>query len=161
ARAHVVLVCCDKPDAGVIDRAWKLNTPCYLFGAAELKSGTLLKELKEQGITLVVLAGFMRLLPAELIHAFPDRIVNIHPSLLPKFGGKGMYGHHVHEAVIASHEKESGITIHLVNEHYDEGRVLFQAKCEVFADDTPEVLAARIHALEHAHYPAVVESLVQ
>jgi phosphoribosylglycinamide formyltransferase-1 len=102
----------------------------------------------------------MRLIPAELVKAFPQRIVNIHPALLPKYGGKGMYGHRVHEAVLAAKETESGITIHYVNERYDEGEHLFQAKCPVLPNDTPDTLAARIHALEHVHYPQVVENLV-
>lgn len=158
--AQVVLVGCDKPAAGVVQRAWDLGVPCYLFGGAELKNGEVLRELQGQEVSLVVLAGFLRLIPAELIAAFPDRIVNIHPSLLPKYGGKGMYGDRVHAAVIAAGEKESGITIHLVNEQYDEGEVLFQAKCPVEANDTPSSLAARVHELEHEHYPKVVEKLV-
>lgn len=157
--ACVVLVGCDKPAAGVVERAWNAAVPCYLFNGTQLNDGTLLRELQGQGIDLLVLAGFMRLLPPELVRAFPDRIVNIHPSLLPKYGGKGMYGGHVHAAVIAAGEKESGITIHLVNERYDDGRVLFQAKCAIGANDTPETLAAKIHELEHAHYPRVVDDL--
>jgi len=160
AMAQVVLVGCDQPQAGVLQRAWDLLVPSYLFSGKELRDGTLLRELQQQRIDLIVLAGFMRLIPAELVRAFTDRIVNIHPALLPKFGGKGMYGHHVHEAVVAAKETESGITIHLVNERYDEGRILFQAKCPVLADDTPDSLAERIHALEHAHYPQVVEKLI-
>lgn len=158
--AEVVLIGCDQPGAGVLQRAWDLNVPCYLFSGAQLRNGTVLRELQGQRIDLVVLAGFMRLIPADMVRAFPDRIVNIHPALLPKYGGKGMYGHHVHEAVIAAKERESGITIHLVNERYDEGEHLFQASCTVHPDDTPESLAARIHALEHAHYPQVVASLI-
>jgi phosphoribosylglycinamide formyltransferase-1 len=105
-------------------------------------------------------AGFLRLVPADVVRAFPDRIINIHPALLPKYGGRGMYGDHVHRAVIAAGERESGITIHRVNERYDEGAVLFQASCPVQANDTPADLATRIHALEHAHYPRVVEELL-
>lgn len=161
AAARVALVGCDRPGAGVIQRAWDLGVPCYLFGVAELRNGDLLRELQGQRITLIVLAGFLRLLPEELIAAFPGRIVNIHPSLLPRFGGKGMYGDRVHAAVIAAGEPESGITIHLVNEHYDEGEVLFQRKCPVLLGDTPESLAKRIHELEHAHYPAVVEEVLK
>ncbi len=159
-QAQVVLVCCDQPKAGVIQRAWDLGVPCYLFGSAELKNGSLLKELRGQGITLMVLAGFMRLIPTDMIAAYRDRIVNIHPSLLPKFGGKGMYGDHVHAAVIAAGETESGITIHLVNEQYDEGRKLFQAKCEVLPGDTTTSLTERIHRLEHEHYARVVETMI-
>lgn len=158
--ARVVVVGCDKREAGVLERAWDLHVPCYLFGSRELGDGTLLRELQGQHIDLVVLAGFMRLIPADLVSAFSDRIVNIHPSLLPRFGGQGMYGHRVHEAVISSGEKESGITIHMVNERYDEGRVLFQATCPVLPDDTPASLAERIHVLEHEHYPRAVESLI-
>ncbi|MBK9287436.1 MAG: phosphoribosylglycinamide formyltransferase [Flavobacteriales bacterium] len=158
--ARVVLVGCDQPEAGVLQRAWDLGVPSYLFNGAELKDGTVQKELQGQHIDLAVLAGFMRLIPASLVKAFPQRIVNIHPALLPKYGGKGMYGHHVHEAVVVAKEKESGITIHYVNERYDEGEHLFQATCPVLPEDTPETLAARIHELEHAHFPVVIEQLV-
>jgi phosphoribosylglycinamide formyltransferase-1 len=158
--ATVALIGCDQPRAGVLQRAWDLGVPSYLFNNAQLKSGALLRELQGQVIDLVVLAGFLRLVPAEMIKAFPDRIINIHPALLPKYGGKGMYGQRVHEAVIASGETESGITIHLVNERYDEGRTLFQASCPVRSSDTADDLAQRIHALEHEHYPHIVEKLV-
>lgn len=159
--AEVVVVGCDQPAAGVLQRAWDLGVPSYLFTGGELRSGTVQRELLALHVDLVVLAGFLRLIPAEMVRAFPDRIVNIHPALLPRYGGKGMYGHHVHQAVIAAGEQESGITIHRVNEHYDEGAILFQAKCPVLPDDTPATLAARIHALEHAHYPTVVEDLLR
>jgi phosphoribosylglycinamide formyltransferase-1 len=106
---------------------------------------------------LLVLAGFLKLIPEALIAAFPDRIINLHPSLLPKYGGKGMYGMHVHKAVLDADEVESGITIHVVNEHYDEGAILFQARCEVLQGDTAETLAERIHLLEHMHLPPEVE----
>lgn len=129
--------------------------------ALQNRDGTLQHELASAGINLLLLAGFMRLLPPELVRAWPGRILNIHPSLLPKYGGKGMYGHRVHQAVLAAGEKESGITIHLVNERYDEGKVLFQAKCPVLPGDDAEALAARIHGLEHAHYPVVVENYLK
>ena len=158
--AEIALVACDQPHAGVVQHAWDRGVPCYLFGAVELRDGTLQRELEGARIDLLVLAGFMRLLPAALVQAWPDHILNIHPSLLPKYGGKGMYGEHVHQAVLAAGEKESGITIHLVNERYDEGQVLFQAKCPVMPEDDADALAARIHALEHAHYPAVVKGVV-
>lgn len=160
-RAEVVLVGCDKPAAGVVQRAWDHNVPCYLFNGAQLKDGTVLRELQGQRIDLIVLAGFMRLIPIEMVRAFRQRIINIHPALLPKFGGKGMYGHHVHEAVIAAQETESGITIHYVNERYDEGEHIAQFRCPVLPDDTPDSLAERIHGLEHAHYPGVVESALR
>jgi phosphoribosylglycinamide formyltransferase 1 len=158
--AEVVLVGCDNAHAGVIQRAWDLLVPLYLFSGAQLKEGVVERELIAQRIDLVVLAGFLRLIPAALVRAFAGRIVNVHPALLPKFGGKGMHGTHVHEAVIAAKETESGITIHHVNERYDEGEHIAQFRCPVLPDDTSASLAQRIHALEHAHYPRVVESLV-
>ena len=158
--AEVALVCSDKHRAGVVQRAWDMGVPSYLFNGAELSDGTFLRELDDFRIDLVVLAGFMRLIPTEMVRAFRDRIINIHPALLPKYGGKGMFGEHVHRAVLAAGEKESGITIHLVNERYDEGQVLFQAACPVLPGDDADALAARIHALEHAHYPVVVEGVV-
>lgn len=158
---EVVLVGCDQPRAGVVQRAWDLGVPCYLFNGKELRDGMVQHELQGAGIDLVVLAGFMRLVPVPMVQAWPDRILNIHPSLLPRHGGKGMYGHHVHEAVLAGGDKESGITIHLVNERYDEGRVLFQARCPVLPDDMPDTLAGRVHGLEHAHYPQVVEEYIR
>jgi phosphoribosylglycinamide formyltransferase-1 len=116
--------------------------------------------LKEKHVTHIVLAGFMWLIPQNLVQAYPNKIVNIHPALLPKFGGKGMYGMHVHEAVKAAGETETGITIHLVNEKYDEGKILFQASCLVSPTDSPEEIANKVHQLEHAHYPQVIEQWV-
>lgn len=158
--AQVVLIGCDDPNAAVIQRAWDLGVPLYLFNREQLRSGEVLGELQGQRVDLVVLAGFLRLLPVDFVHAFAGRIVNIHPALLPKYGGRGMYGARVHDAVLAAGDKESGITIHLVNERYDEGEHLLQVKCAVLPEDTPSTLAARIHALEHEHYPQVVEDLV-
>ena len=154
---EVALVACDKPHAGVVDRAWAAGIPCYLFNGEGLTGGAVQRELEGMAIDLVVLAGFLRLLPATFVRAWPDAIVNIHPSLLPRHGGKGMYGSRVHEAVIAAGESESGITIHMVNEHYDEGRILRQVKCPVLPGDDANALAARVHALEHLHFPVVVE----
>ncbi len=158
--AEVVLIGCDQPNAGVLQRAWDLGIPSYIFNGAHLRDGTVLRELQGLQVDLIVLAGFLRLIPSAMVQAFPGRIVNIHPALLPKYGGKGMYGQHVHEAVIEAGERESGITIHLVNEHYDEGEHLFQARCPVLPEDTPETLAQRIHTLEHAHFPMVVDELI-
>lgn len=158
--AEVALVACDRPWAGVLQRSWELGVPSYLFNAAQLKDGTVLHELEMLRIDLIVLAGFLRLIPKEMIDAYPERIVNIHPALLPEFGGKGMHGAHVHEAVLRSGATETGITIHLVNERYDEGEHLFQARCPVLPTDDAKALAARVLALEHAHYPRVVEELV-
>ena len=161
ALAEIALIGCDKPEAGVVERAWRMGVPTYLFDGAALRQGELQGELERAGIGLVVLAGFLRLIPVAMVQAWPDRIINIHPSLLPRHGGKGMYGHRVHEAVLAAGDQESGITIHLVNERYDEGRTLFQARCPVLPGDTPDSLAQRIHGLEHAHYPAVVEQYLR
>ncbi len=157
AVAQVVLVAGDRPEAGVFARAWELGVPAYRFTVGQMRDGTLLRELQALGVGLVVLAGFLRLLPEELLRAFPDRVLNIHPALLPRHGGKGMWGHHVHAAVLAAGDTESGITVHRVNERYDEGEVLFQARCPVLPADTPDTLALRVLALEHAHYPAIVE----
>ncbi|TXI77122.1 MAG: phosphoribosylglycinamide formyltransferase [Flavobacteriales bacterium] len=159
--AQVVLIGCDQPSAGVVQRAWDLGVPLYLFNGTQLRSGDVLRELQGQRVDLVVLAGFLRLIPATLIAAYPRRIINLHPSLLPNYGGKGMYGHHVHEAVLAAGETESGITIHYVNERFDEGEHIARFACPVLADDTPESLAARIHELEHTHLPQVVEAVVK
>jgi hypothetical protein len=115
--------------------------------------------MRSEGISLIVLAGFLAYIPETIVKTYEGRIINIHPSLLPKYGGKGMWGHHVHEAVLAAHETVSGITIHHVTENLDEGSIIFQAQCEVLPDDTPDSLAARIHQLEHAHYPRVVEQI--
>ncbi len=160
ASASVGLIGCDQPRAGIIQRAWDLGVPLYLFNGAQLRSGEVLRELQGQRIDLIVLAGFLRLIPTDFVKAYPQRIINIHPALLPKYGGKGMYGHHVHEAVISAKEMESGITIHYVNERFDEGEHIAQFKCPVLPGDTPETLAVRIHALEHEHYPLVIEGLL-
>ena len=116
--------------------------------------------LLSENIDLIVLAGFMWLIPSSLVKAFPDKIINIHPALLPKYGGKGMYGSYVHEAVIAAQEQESGITIHFVNEKYDEGNIIFQKKCAIDPNETADSLATKIHKLEHISYPQVIENLL-
>lgn len=159
ARLEVVLVVCNKPGAGVINIAAEYGVPVLMIEKETFFRGNAyLDELRlRHQIDLIVLAGFLWKVPSALVEAYPGRIVNIHPALLPKYGGKGMYGHHVHAAVIAAGESESGITIHLVNERYDEGKILFQANCTVEASDTPDILAQKVHALEHAHYPRVVE----
>ncbi|MFZ9387443.1 MAG: phosphoribosylglycinamide formyltransferase [Chitinophagaceae bacterium] len=159
---RVALVVCNKPGAGVVDIAKREGVPALLIEKEQFFRGNAyVDEIREAGIDLIVLAGFLWKVPPALIRAFPDRIINIHPALLPKFGGKGMYGRHVHEAVIANHEKESGISIHVVDELYDHGRILFQARCPVLDSDTPESLAERIHQLEHKHYPAVIGDLLR
>lgn len=159
--AEVRLILSNKPNAFVLERARKLNLPTQVFDKKDFyDSNKVLNTLAEHKIDWVVLAGFLWLVPNSLIRAFPNKIINIHPALLPKFGGKGMYGDKVHQAVIEAGEPVSGITIHLVNEHYDEGRVLFQASCPVVAGDTPQSLAAKVHQLEYTYYPQVIQDQV-
>lgn len=159
-RHNVSLVVCDNPCAGVIARAQRANVPTYLCHRSALASNELAETLRAHGVDYIVLAGFLGLIPPELIAKYPGAIVNLHPALLPKYGGKGMYGHHVHEAVIAASEIQSGITIHHVNAQYDEGSIIAQFTCPVHPDDSPEALAERIHALEHQHLGEVVEQLI-
>jgi phosphoribosylglycinamide formyltransferase 1 len=150
----------NKKEAFVHERAKKINIPSLTFSREEFLTGEkILNYLLENKIEAIVLAGFLLKVPTALINAFPNKIINIHPALLPKFGGKGMYGHHVHEAVAAAGEKESGITIHYVNTHYDEGNIIFQAKCPVLPTDTPDMIAEKVHALEYEHYPKIIAEL--
>lgn len=161
-RVKVALVVCNKPDAGVVNIAAHHQVPVLLIEKELFFRGdAYVAALKQREIGFIVLAGFLWKVPAALIQAYPNRIINIHPALLPKYGGKGMYGRHVHEAVIAAGEKESGITIHYVNEHFDEGAPIFQATCIVEPGDTPESLAQKVHVLEHRHFPRVVEEVVR
>jgi len=159
--AEVSLILTNNPEAGVIQRARRLHIPAVVFSKKMLyESERVVALLLNQQVDLVVLAGFMMLVPENLIRAFPQRIVNIHPALLPQYGGKGMYGHFVHEAVVAAGEAQSGITIHYVNEVYDEGEIIFQATCALLPTDTPDDVARKVQALEHEHYPRVVGQLV-
>jgi len=159
--AQVDLLLCNKPDAGALVRAEKHDVQTHIFNREQFyQSEEVLDLLVERKIDLLVLAGFLWLVPSYLLAAFPGRVVNIHPALLPKYGGKGMYGSKVHEAVIAAGEKESGITIHLVNERYDEGDILFQAKCSLEPGDTADTLATKIHELEYRHFPGVIQDLI-
>lgn len=156
------LVLSNKPDAYVLQRAEKLQIPYTVFNREDFyKSGKVLDVLRDHQIDFIILAGFLWLIPQNILDAYPNKIINIHPALLPKYGGKGMYGDIVHQTVIANHEKESGISIHYVNEKYDEGLIIFQAKCKVEENDTPETLAKKIHALEYEHFPRVIEEVVQ
>ena len=155
----VAKVYSNNADAYVHERAKKFNVPSVVFNKQELRSDEFLNNLIEEGFDLIILAGFMWLVPAQIVSTFENRILNIHPALLPSYGGKGMYGHFVHEAVLENKEKESGITIHYVNEEYDEGDIIFQARCPVKESDTPDSLASRIHKLEHQHYPEVIENI--
>ena len=158
--ADIALIVCNKPDAGVLKIAEKENIPALTIERNKFYADGYLGELKKYQIDLIVLAGFMWKVPVEIIQSYQNRIINIHPALLPKYGGKNMYGNFVHEAVIKAGEKESGITIHYVDEIYDHGKIIFQAKCSVTSVDTPETLAEKIHALEHQHYPVVVEKII-
>ena len=157
----VSMILSNKKDAYVLVRAEQFNIPSVVFDRQTFnESDEILRILEKNEIDFIVLAGFLWLIPVYLIKAFQGRIINIHPALLPKYGGKGMYGVHVHQAVLDSGDRESGISIHYVNEAYDEGAIIFQARCEVLPDDTPESLAQRIHQLEYKHYPEVIERLV-
>ncbi|MEO7310244.1 MAG: phosphoribosylglycinamide formyltransferase [Chitinophagaceae bacterium] len=159
---RVALIVSNKPGAGVLTIAEKQNLPSLIIDKEQFFRGdAYTAELAAAGIDFIVLAGFLWKVPSALIKAYPNKIVNIHPALLPKYGGKGMYGHFVHEAVVSAGEKESGITIHYVDEQYDHGHTIFQATCPVLPGDTGEMLAKRVLALEHAHYPAVVEECLE
>jgi phosphoribosylglycinamide formyltransferase-1 len=156
------LIVCNNPDAGVLNIASAAGIPVLLIEKEQFFRGdAYLPELQKSRIDFIVLAGFLWKIPSRLIQAYPQRIINIHPALLPKYGGKGMYGRHVHEAVIAAGEKESGITIHFVDELYDHGRPIYQAKVTVDPDDTPETLAKKIQYLEHNHFPRMIEETVK
>lgn len=158
--ARVALIVCNKADAGVLPIARRENIPSLLLSRAELEHPELPEKLMAYNPGLLVLAGFLLKIPGTLIDAFPNRIINIHPALLPGYGGKGMYGKYVHEAVLAAGDRESGISIHYVNAQYDEGGILLQARCPVQTADTHESLAARIHHLEHFYYPRALEFLL-
>lgn len=144
----------------MLQRAALRDIPVYLFDKIQLREGAVLRRLLDERIDWIVLAGFLWLVPGDILRAFPGRVVNLHPALLPAYGGKGMYGAAVHRAVLKDGISETGITIHLVDEEYDRGRIVFQAHCPVLPDDTVESLQERIHTLEHVHLPAVVERLV-
>lgn len=153
---------CNVPDAFVLERAKKYGIPTTVFDRQAFRNPEkILQQLKEEHTDFIVLAGFLWLIPDFIIAAYPNRIVNIHPALLPSYGGKGMYGHHVHEAVIAAQEQESGITIHFVNEHYDSGSIIFQAKCPITPEDTPDTLAEKVHELEYKYFPQVIEGTIE
>ncbi len=158
---RVSLVLCNKPGAGVLGIADANAIPSVFLDKEQFFRGDgYVPFLKEKKIDLIVLAGFLWKIPDSLIEAFPGRIINIHPALLPKYGGKGMYGHHVHQAVIDNKEKESGISIHYVDGHYDNGDIIFQATCPVLQEDNADTLAKRVQALEHEHFPRVIEQLI-
>lgn len=158
---EVALVVTNRSDAGVIERAGRLGVPVRVISKEELNDREMMAVLlSEYDIELVVLAGFLLMVPRFLIERYRDRMVNIHPSLLPKFGGKGMYGRRVHEAVVAAGERETGMTVHIVTEQYDDGRILFQASVPVSPSDTPRDVDRKVRALELAHFPGVIERLL-
>ena len=158
---NVKLVLADRETAFVLERARRLNVPFACLDKAAWVDGTaVLSLLEDKGIDFIVLAGFLARVPDCILHAYPNKIINIHPALLPKFGGKGMYGDRVHEAVVMAGESESGITIHYIDEHYDEGSIIFQAKCSVLPGDTPAEVAKKVHALEYEWFPRIIEQTV-
>lgn len=160
-KINVALIVCNKAKAGVLNIAQTEEIDSLLIDKKIISDLSFLEILKDYKTDLIVLAGYLWKIPDYLIQAYENKIVNIHPSLLPKYGGKGMYGAHVHKAVIENKETESGITIHLVNEEYDKGEILLQAKVEVTDEDTPDSLARKIHKLEHAHFAKTIENLLR
>jgi len=161
SQIKIALIVCNKPGAGVLTIAQNEKIPSLLIEKEQFFRGNAyVEELKQHNVDFIVLAGFLWKVPVQLVKAFPQRIINIHPALLPNYGGKGMYGRFVHEAVIAAKETESGISIHFVDELYDHGQLIFQARCTIEADDTPDSLAQKIHTLEHEHYPLIVEKVI-
>jgi phosphoribosylglycinamide formyltransferase-1 len=158
----VSLLMSNNKNAYALERAKAFNIPTSTFDKQTFcNSDLVIDELKANNISWVILAGFLWLIPNNLVKAFPHKIINIHPALLPKYGGKGMYGHFVHEAVVAAKESESGISIHYVDENYDEGKIIFQAKCSIHPEDSPEVVAKKVLTLEHEHFPVVIENLIK
>jgi len=160
--AEVSLVLSNKKDAYVLERAKKFGIEHVVFNRGDLYDNErIIKLLSGKEIDFIILAGFLWLMPKDIISHYENRIVNIHPALIPKYCGKGMYGMKVHEAVVQNREKETGITIHYVNEFYDEGSIIFQAKCDVSPSDTPDDVANKVHALEHKHFPLVINQLIK
>ncbi len=158
--AEVTKVLSNNEHAAVFEKCKKLKTPCTLFNKNEFYSSKIILNILKKEADYIVLAGFLWKIPQNIIDSFPNKILNIHPALLPKYGGKGMYGMHIHRAVKKQKETETGITIHKVNENYDEGTILFQAKTELSVNDTPETIANKIHILEQNHFPKVIENVI-
>jgi len=159
--AKVAAVFSNNPNAFVLERAKNHGISTVVFTNEELKSGTILQMLQELKPDLIVLAGFLLQFPENIIKQFPNKIINIHPALLPKYGGKGMYGMHVHKAVLENKETETGITIHYVNENYDEGKMIFQQNTVIDNCTSAEAIAAKIHELEQLHFPKVIENMIK
>ena len=159
---EVVLICTNKRDALIITRAKKLNIPVYIFTKYELNNFVdLHKKLLSFGVDVIILAGFLLKIPPIMVDSYPNRIINIHPSLLPKYGGKGMYGNNIHKAVIANKETESGISIHFVNKNYDEGEIILQEKCTISNNESIETLTQKIHKLEYNYFPNAIEKTIK
>jgi phosphoribosylglycinamide formyltransferase-1 len=155
---HII---CNNSKAGVIECAQRLNIDCFVFSKKDFSEGNaVLNKIIERKTNYIILSGFLQMVPTNIINKFPNAIINIHPALLPDFGGKGMYGNHVHEAVINAKKNESGITIHLVDEIYDHGKIIFQKKCKINKNETPESLAKKIHKLEYKYFPKVIENFI-
>jgi phosphoribosylglycinamide formyltransferase-1 len=158
----VSLIVTDKENAGIHEVAFTKNIPIFVIPKSDINVGAeILKHLKKHQIEFIVLAGYLKKIPTIILQAYEQNIINIHPALLPKYGGKGMYGKHVHEAVIENKESESGITIHYVDEIYDNGEIILQEKCNVLSTDTSETLGEKIHQLEYKHYPEVIADLLK
>ena len=158
----VVLICTNREDAFIVKRANKLNIPVYIFSKSELNNFVdLHKKLQNIEVDVIILAGFLLKLPTIMVDNYPNRIINIHPSLLPKYGGKGMYGSNIHKAVIKNKELESGISIHFVNQNYDEGKIILQKKCSISANESVETLIHKIHKLEHNYFPVAIEKTIK
>lgn len=160
-KIEVVAVFCNNPKAGVLDRAKVLNVPVVLFSKEDLSGESILLKLHAFEPDLIVLAGFLLKFPTNIIQGYPHKIINIHPALLPKFGGKGMYGLNVHKAVIENNETETGISIHYIDEHYDEGAIIFQKSVALSGAETAEEIAAKVHGLEHEYFPQIIEKLLK
>jgi len=159
---QVCMILSNNKDACVLERAKKYKIPAVVFDRDNFyKTDEILNLLVSNQVFMIVLAGFLWLIPLNILRAYPQRIINIHPALLPKYGGKGMYGSRVHQAVIDNRDPESGITIHYVNEEYDKGNIIFQTRCEVLPSDTPESLADRVHQLEYKYYPEIIGNLIR
>lgn len=161
AKVEISKVYTNNPNAYVIERCKNFDIPCSIFGRKEFRENlSVLSDIQAIEPDLIVLAGFLWLVPSAYVEAFPDKIINIHPALLPKYGGKGMFGHHVHEAVVNNKEKESGITIHFVNEKYDDGNIIRQEKCVVEANDSADDVASKVHTLEYEYFPLAIKELL-
>lgn len=159
---EIVSILTNKKDAFVVERAKKLNIPCIIFNRDDFyKTENIVAKLKNMKCDLIILAGFLWLVPPSFVSQFPNKIINIHPALLPKYGGKGMYGENVHKAVVENNENFSGITIHFVNEQYDQGDIIFQATCDVLPTDSADDVANKVHALEYKHFPKVINDIIE